>query len=165
MKNDLTQEYVKSIMHYDPETGHFKYIVKVRGVKPNTVIGYLQDDGYIRLSINYEKYLAHRIAWLYMTGEWPSGDLDHKDTDKTNNRWDNLREATKTQNKANTKRICTNTSGMKGVSLNKSTNRWKATITINYKSVHLGYFNTKENAAEAYAKAAKELFTDFARIT
>lgn len=100
----LTQEYLKSIFSYDPETGIFiKNIYfddkgRKRGGKKQ---GSLCRNGYIVLMINYKRYLVHRLAWFYMTGEWPKNDIDHINGIKRDNRFVNLREATKSENGQN----------------------------------------------------------------
>jgi hypothetical protein len=87
--------------------------------------------------------------------------IDHADLDKVNNRIQNLRPATNSQNQANTKRRPTNRSGFKGVAWNTNAKLWKAGITVNGKNNHLGYFSTPEEAHEAYCAAAKMIFGDF----
>lgn len=119
-------------------------------------------DGYRCVVVSGRTFMAHRVAWVIMTGDWPEKILDHIDGVRWNNTWDNLRQATHGQNSANAPLRSHNTSGLKGVHFKKSTGRWLASITVARKSRHLGYFDTKEEAHEAYMKAARENFGEFA---
>ena len=101
------------------------------------------------------------MAWLYMTGSWPAKDIDHKDGDGLNNSWCNLREATRLENSGNSRRRSDNTSGAKGVRLDRG--KWIAQIVVAGKLRRLGTFNTLEAAAAAYEAAATEHFGEFAR--
>lgn len=107
--------------------------------------------------------MAHRLAFLYMTGSWPVNRVDHKDCNPLNNAFINLRQATASQNAANRGVDKRNTSGYKGVSFYKPLGRWVAHIRHNYRLKSLGYFDTKEEAAEAYKKAAEAAFGDFSK--
>jgi hypothetical protein len=113
--------------------------------------------------IRHVNYHAHRLAWLYMTGAWPTGgEVDHIDTDRGNNVWTNLRDSTRRQNGSNVDIRSNNTSGFKGVSRCRA--KWTAHITVNYQAMHLGVFDTKEEAHAAYVEAAKRLHGEFARF-
>jgi hypothetical protein len=164
----LDQERLRELLHYDPETGVFTWLVA-----PNRRIRVGQQAGtawegrgvsYIDIKIDGQRYRAHRLAWLYMTGEWPPDETDHRDCDGLDNRWPNLREATSTQNKANTRRRRDNTSGFKGVTFNKRDRRFQARIKAGDRERHLGCFDTAEEAYAAYCAAAKEHFGEFARV-
>lgn len=109
------------------------------------------------------KYEVHRLIWLYMIGEWPKDQVDHRDTDKTNNRWSNLREATVAQNSHNVSKRSRNKSGYKGVSKHTQTGRWEAKIAVSGKHKYLGLFANKEDAVAAYAAAASQMHGEFAR--
>lgn len=119
------------------------------------------------ISVDYQIYRGHLLAWLYMAGEWPKSFIDHKDLNKHNNAWDNLREATKSQNMANVGLIKSNKSGLKGVSRYRAGEAygksWQASIGKDGKSKHLGHFATKEEAHAAYVAAAQNIFGEFAR--
>lgn len=153
--NDL-----KRTLHYEPETGIFKWLVSpATNIKVGTQAGTLVGDGYVVIRVFGKAYKAHRLAWLYMTGEWPEHTVDHRDLCRSNNRWENLRSATYSQNRANTP--SENQTGFRGVQKNKS-GYW-AKIKIKGKTILLGKHDTAEDAHRAYMKAANEYFGDFAR--
>lgn len=171
MRAPFTQERLKELLHYDPETGIFTWLVmNSRRIKVGSVAGCISvtkrknmsDHPRIMIGVDGHRILAHRLAWLYMTGEWPKEQIDHKNLNSTDNKWSNLREATNAQNAANNKKRATNTSGFKGVHLNKF-GKYEAYITINYKKTHLGNHSTAEAAYAAYCEAARELHGEFAR--
>jgi hypothetical protein len=111
------------------------------------------------ITIKQKHFKAHRLAWLYMTGNWPTKEIDHIDGCPFNNTWINLREVTRKQNMENLSLNKTNTSGHRGVSWHKQTKKWKACVTHNYTSVYIGLFNTAEEAAQAAAAKRAEIFT------
>lgn len=126
----LAIDFLKSILSYDPMTGGFTNLV-ARGAKSaGTPAGTYHPNGYVVVCIGYRPFRAHRLAWFYMTGEWPSRVIDHADGDKHNNKWSNLRLATRTENNANQPRPVSNTSGYKGVTWNAKNGRWQAQIHI-----------------------------------
>ena len=155
---ELTAEYLRSILHYDPETGIFTWKVSTsRRVKVGDVAGCSNGDGYLRLWLQSRLYLAHRLAWLYMNGEWPKDQLDHINRNRSDNRISNLREVTNKQNGQNKSKSSNNTSGHAGVSWHKHGSKWQAHIKHNQKLIHLGCFNTIEEALSA-RKAAEKLY-------
>jgi hypothetical protein len=162
----LTQERLKELLTYDPETGLFYWLVDRGSIKAGAVAG-CRKRTYIAISVDDVIYRAHHLAWVYMTGRWPEPFVDHRDLNKHNNAWVNLREATKSQNQANVGIIASNKSGLKGVSRYRAGERygkpWQACIGVNGKSKHLGHFATKEEAHAAYCEAASEIFGEFAR--
>lgn len=161
--SELTQRRLKEILHYNPETGIFTWRVRMSTrALVGSEAGCTEEHGYRVIRIAGKGYRAHRLAWLYVTGMWPNLEIDHKDTDHANNSWVNLREATGSQNQANTHAQCNNKVGLKGV--RKCRKRFRATIRANGTQFHLGTFDTPEDAHEAYARAAQELFGDFARV-
>ena len=103
------------------------------------------------------------VAWLYMTGRWCRPEIDHRDGDATNNRWANLRRASRSQNAAKRGRPRNNSSGFKGVSLCES-GKWRAKIRKGGRCLYLGRFATPQEAHAAYAAAARKLFGEFARV-
>ena len=166
----LTAEHLRSILDYDPETGIFTWRSNPQRAKNwNTrrsgkpAGGSDCQYGYISIRIGHALYQAHRLAWLYMTGEWPISMVDHIDVDPTNNRWSNLRAATKAENMRNLPTPKHNTSGLKGAT-KVGRNRWVAQIQHNGKNNYLGTFATAEEAHEAYCRKAKELFGEYARF-
>jgi hypothetical protein len=165
----FTAEQLRAAIIYDPETGIFTWRYRPDQRKEwnsrfaGKPTGHRDSrHGEIRIGFHYGIYQAHRLAWLYMTGEWPPGVVDHKDCNPSNNVWTNLREATQRQNIWNSRIKSNNTSGYKGVTRDKK--RWTARIMANYQKVHLGTFDTKEEAYEAYVEAAKRLHGKFARF-
>lgn len=162
----LTAERLREVLDYDPETGAFTWKVMLAyRAKVGAVAGWSGDDGRITITINNTYYKAHRLAWLYMTGRWPEQDIDHRDLDASNNRWNNLREATPAQNLWNTGAHRNNKTGYKGVFLVVSSGRYRAAIRVAGKTLHLGCFMSAEMAHAAYAAAAREHRGEFARVS
>lgn len=162
LHTDLTASEVKRLLWYDLEAGIFTWREKPHKdfrKKVGDVAGGSHRTGYWSIQINRRHYLAHRLAWLYVHGEWPSEFIDHIDGDKSNNRISNLRVATNSQNKGNGRIYASNTTGLRGVT--KQGNKWKAQIVHNRKNVYLGCFPSKEEAYDAFRKAEKELRADF----
>ncbi len=156
-KNDLSAKYVRMLLDYDSESGilYRKHTKNVAGC-PNK-------RGYILVRIKDRLYYAHRLIWLIQTGEWPEHQVDHRDLDKGNNRWENLRDATPSQQKWNQPKNKNNTSGIKGVSFCEFYQKWKAVIGYKGKTITIGYFFTAEDAIIARARRAQELHGEFAR--
>lgn len=159
----LTQERLKELLHYDPITGLFTHIKARQRVIIGSVAGSVDKaQGYIRIGIDGKVYPAQRLAWFYMTSEWPTHLIDHEDTERSNNVWTNLRPATRSQNAHNTKLLDRNTSGYKGVSFERSRNKWTAHVTAYGKRQRIGMFDTAE-AADGAARAVREVMHgDFA---
>lgn len=118
--------------------------------------------GYWQISVFGVRYKAHRLAFLYMTGAWPVADVDHINRIRDDNRWKNLREATRAQNVANAPARKNSRSGVRGVCLTPK--GWKAQIKVSGKNKHIGYFKSVDAAAEAYRSAASLAFGQFAAI-
>ena len=151
------------LLEYDSATGDFRWLKRInRSIHVDDVAGTLETGGYRRITIKGRTYGAHQLAWFYVTGKWRSGLIDHRDGDRSNNRWDNLRRATGSQNSANRRRHRNNKSGFKGVMQTES-GRWRAGIHKNGRNQHLGIFATPQEAHAAYVAAARELFGEFAR--
>lgn len=163
-RNKETAEAIallREAFFYDPASGVLTYRRGSGSIKAGKKAGTLGSDGYWQISFRGFFFKAHRIAWALHYGRWPSPRLDHINLDKIDNRISNLREATTSQNRANSL-VCGSKSGLRGVFL--ITDRplrkpWGARI----KSRHLGYFSTAEEAAAAYQKAALATFGDFHR--
>lgn len=163
MKDDLTADALRQLVTYDPATGAFKWLVHRNGCVPaGTAAGYKCRDGY-RVSIGRRRHYAHRLAWLYTYGNWPSSFIDHIDGNPFNNAIGNLREATGSQNQHNQGKRRTNTSGFKGVDKRRHSKNWRARIYVDGREIILGVFDTAEAAAAAYASAAERLHGEFAR--
>jgi hypothetical protein len=159
----LTQERLKHLLEYDPEDGVFTRRVACRPCcRAGDEAGYMH-KGYRRVTIDGSAYLVHRLAFLWMTGEWPTGHVDHRDGNKLNNKWSNLRPATWTQNQGNKPVRLDSTSGLKGVAWRPRIQKWVAYIGSNKQRVHLGVFTSKEDAHDAYVKAAQIRFGEYAR--
>lgn len=159
----ITQQRIKELLNYDPETGDFTRIVDRQRFKAGEKAGYTH-KGYVRISVDQKEYLAHRLAWLYVHGKIPKF-LDHINGLKDDNRIQNLREATHSQNMMNAAPRKTNKSGYKGVSYCKVMSKWRAQIQVDKKKITLGHFDDVREAAEEYIFAALELHGDYTRIT
>lgn len=160
--NPLSIDRLREALNYDPGTGIFTWLINPGGRNLlGKEAGCLPPSGRRWLSIDQVHLIASRAAWAWMTGEWPSAEIDHEDTNPQNNRWNNLRLATRSQQQANQKTRCDNSLGLKGVRLHKQSGLFHARIGREGKS--LGYFKTPEEAHAAYAVAAKARFGEFAR--
>jgi hypothetical protein len=160
----LTQVRLKELLHYDPETGKWTWLVTRGAAHIGDVVSCKDARGYIQFNVEGKLRKAARLAWFYMTGEWPPDEIDHKDRNRLNNRWDNLRLATHSQNMANRNVSSNNLIGIKGVMAVRSmkSKPFRARVLIDGKSKHLGYFATSELANAAYMKAASEYHGEFA---
>ena len=176
-KSDLTADYVRLLLSYDPLTGEFRWKERPRNVcvsnrawhtwntqRAGKLAGYRNSDGYIRIKLNGSNYSAQRLAWLYETGEWPTDEVDHRDRNRARNEWENFRIATRSQNRMNCAPPITNTSGVKGVHFNKRKRRWRAQIVLKGKLIFLGDYSTFEGAVQARKEAEERLFGEFAYV-
>ena len=159
MKKALTAERLREVLHYDPATGVFTWLVPCGSAAAGAEAGSFYSNGYMRVGVAGSVHLAHRLAWFYMTGEWPAEQIDHINGARADNRWVNLREATKAENQQNVTAYRNNTSGFPGVDWNKRDRRWRARIMVKREYRNLGYFSTAEEAAAAYAEAKQRLHT------
>lgn len=159
----LTQARLKELLHYDPETGLFTRLVSVKQGRAGDIAGSIDSRFYISISIDGKNYRAHRLAWLYMTGKFPKRHIDHKDTIRHHNWWDNLREATNQQNQFNRDKSSNNTSGFKGITWRKDRSRWYARGRLNGKTHYLGLFTDISDAVKAYDDFAKKHHGEFHR--
>jgi len=152
----LTHKELKRLLRYERGTGLFRWLVSVGTAVAGDVAGTLIKRGYIQISIGGRKYKAHRLAWFYVKGEWPAGEVDHKNTNRSDNRWRNLRDlpgAINTQNKR--RAYSTSKTGTLGVS--PAGKRFRARICVDGIDKHLGSFPTKRKARAAYVQAKREL--------
>lgn len=150
-------------LDYNPETGIFVWKVKTKTNNIGGVAGNTNWRGYTSIWINGLQYYAHRLAWAFCHGSFPCGDIDHINENKSDNRIANIRIASRSENMFNRGKNKNNTSGIKGVTFCKATRRWRAQITIDRKSVNIGRFKTKEEAASAYMEKAQQFRGEFAK--
>lgn len=175
----LTADYLRRRVVYDPKTGVFIWL-PIPVERPHDVMWNKRFANkvaggprrsrmtYVYLAIRGHHYSAHRLAWLYMTGEWPRQMLDHVDGDGLNNRWSNLRLASNGQNRANARVRHDSGLGLKGVSVRTGMYRggkYRARIHAEGRRRHLGDFDTPEAAHAAYIAAARKYFGEFARAS
>jgi HNH endonuclease len=154
MVKDLTQEELKSVLHYDSDTGlftwkrnnHNRHRIGCRAG------GFHKTTGYINIRINTFQYQAHRLVWFYVYGVWPI-EVDHEDHDRANNKLNNLRATTHMSNGRNRSLNKNNKSGYNGVRMHKRSKKWSAYIRNDGKNIHLGSFFLKGEAIEARRKA------------
>lgn len=148
--SELTAEYLREILHYDPETGVFTWKKQTsNNVKVGDQTGNISTWGYVQITVRRKRFAAHRLAWLYVYGAWPNGEIDHINRVKTDNSIANLREVTKVTN-------CQNRPPRKenpGAYYDARINKWRSLITVNKKRIDLGYFASAELASEAYLEA------------
>jgi hypothetical protein len=162
MKTDLTAEYVRSILDYDPASGALTWKRGYRHLKAGSKAGYKTERGYVIIRIDTITYQAHRLAWLIMTGAWPELIVDHKDENKSNNAWSNLREVSIAENTQNvTAPQRDNASGFRGVYWQRDKRKWRAQITVSRKLIYLGRYSSPEEASAAYEAARLELHPGF----
>lgn len=154
----MNADRIRALLRYDPETGKFHWRT---GREAGTVIS---EDGRRGITIERRRYPSARLAWLIMTGEWPVNEIDHKDRDSSNDAWENLREASRTQNLANRKIMSNSRSGLKGIYKNRNGTTWNARIRVNGKRLYVGNFPTADAAHQAYCAAAREHYGEFARV-
>lgn len=159
----LTRDELMSFLNYNPDTGAFTWRIATGRQASGSSAGSFAARGYIQISVKRKLYRAHRLAWLYVHGEWPLNEIDHINGSTHDNRIANLRLADSRQNKGNTKLNCNNKSGFRGVYRHSEGRGWVANISIGGNAKYLGTFKCKRDAAEAYRKAAVAHFGEFAR--
>lgn len=162
MQPPLTAERLRELLSYDPETGEFRWR-EIPWQSKRAQAGCLdKSTGYIRIGISGTRYWAHRLAWLYVTGEWPVRQVDHRNLVRSDNRFNNLRQADISQQRANMSKRKDNTSGHRGVYLIPSTGMWLAKMMWRGRRIHLGHFTTIDGAIAARRAANVQHFGEFA---
>lgn len=145
--NILTQDRVKTLLSYDPDTGFLTWR------KTNRRAGTRHYSNYRNVFVDGRCYIEHRVIWLYAHGEWPSVDIDHINRQRDDNRLQNLRLATREENCQNQPVRKTNRSGRTGIYFHKISQKWAAVISVRKKQLHLGVFDTLEEAVAARENA------------
>lgn len=164
MKHKMPANVLRSLLRYDPDTGKLFWLRRDQEAESKwkawnakfagkEALYGLNDMGYRQGSVLRHRYLAHRVIWVMVHGKWPDGEIDHINGDRSDNRLDNLREVTRSENSKNLKRPKNNKSGIVGVHWHKQTGTWKAVIYSSNKQFCLGYFKRKADAAKARADA------------
>ncbi|WP_447775200.1 HNH endonuclease signature motif containing protein [Pseudomonas chlororaphis] len=152
--SDITAEEARELLAYDPTTGVFTRRVQTcNRVKAGELAGSVNGNGYLRIRVKSKQYLAHRLAWLIVTGEFPADQIDHINGVITDNRWCNLRSATRQENDRNRAVRCDSASGCIGVRRHNKADRWVARITVGGRHINLGYFQDLFSAAAARKSA------------
>lgn len=161
---ELTVEYLRTRLSYDPETGELRW----KQLRYSSLIGksagWLMASGYQRIDLKSRNFYVHRVAWALHYGVWPDGPIDHIDGNRSNNQIDNLRLVTPSQHSMNRSVQKNNKLGAKGVCFHKPTKKYTAQIHVNRTKKHLGLFNTIEEAKAAYDAAAEKFFGEYRRI-
>ena len=152
----LTQERVKELLDYDPNTGLFRWKVPRGRCKVGDIAGTIRGDGYRNIMIDYKQYLASRLAWLYMEGHFPEYECDHENRVKDDNKWDNIRHVSRQCNNRNRGRLKNNTSGVTGIHWSQQRGHWIAQIMISGKTKFLGHFKDFTGAVKARWEAEVE---------
>jgi hypothetical protein len=159
---ELSHTELLELLSYDAATGEWRARVATKKRKIGDRVESRGGPGYLAVFVAGRQFLAHRLAWFYMTGTWPRY-IDHRDRNPTNNKWENLRECDQHQNGGNSKHRKNNVSGHKGVYWEPKRKRWHAQIKLYRKSIFLGRFKEKEEAIATYKEAAQRFFGEFAR--
>jgi hypothetical protein len=161
----LTRARLRELLRYNPNTGQFRWRKRLcNNTRVGDLAGHIDAQRGVHLiHVDHRPYRAHQLAWFYMTGRWGRPTVDHRDRDPINNRWNNLRQATQSQNNANRRRSRANTSGYKGVHLCRRSGKWRARLRKNRRVIYQGTFATPQAAHAAYVAAARKLYGEFAR--
>ena len=156
----LTLDYLKTVLEDDSETGVFTH-KPTRSPKayPGAVAGRINTNGHRQIGIDGERYMAHRLAWFWIHGVWPTDQIDHINGDRDNNCISNLRPATQKQNMENQMLHCNNGSGFRGVSWHKANKKWTAYVNHNGKRLYLGIYQSVDDAIKVVKASRDMLFT------
>jgi hypothetical protein len=162
-KTHITHERLREVLDYNPKTGIFTWKIALSPrANVGGAAGRTDRRGYIRIGIDGKYYQAHRLAWFYINGVWPKNQIDHRNLNPSDNREDNLRDATPSQNGFNRKPHSNNKSGHKGIYWDKREGRWRAEIRIKRKYAFVKYFDDLQDAIIAHSEAAKLHCGEFA---
>lgn len=154
---------VRGLLTYDPASGLFRWRDTRGRVRAGEVAGSIQSLGYRQIMIDGRRILSGRLAWFYVTGTWPTHEIDHANGVRDDDRFANLREATRAQNNQN--RSAFGRSRVKGAFWVERQQRWRASIKRAGSVVQIGTFDTAEAAGAAFARAAREQYGSFAKAT
>lgn len=156
--------HLKSLLAYDTASGCFTWRVWRGGTaRVGSIAGSKDRHGYIQIKIDAHLYSAHRLAWLYVTGNVPKEQIDHINGVRDDNRFCNLREASHAENARNSKRPITNSSGIKGVDWVARLSKWRAQIGFDGGKHYIGVFTNINDAADAYRSASQKFHKNFGR--
>jgi hypothetical protein len=160
----ITRQEAEKVLSYSPQTGVFTWVCRVGTRRAaGDVAGYLHSTGCITIGLNKKHIKAHRLAWLFVYDEWPAGDIDHINGNRTDNRIENLRIATKTQNAQNQRRGTRNKHGLLGIKQTPCGN-WTSSIRVDGVLHHIGTFHTAQEAHTAYVKTKQRVHPFFVEM-
>jgi len=160
----LTSEKLKEVLDYCPETGNFFWRVRRGRQKAGSLAGHADTHGYIMIRVFSKIYMAHRLAFLFVYDRFPIGDTDHINRNRSDNRIENLREVTRSENNVNSKIRKNNTSGYRGVSWSERDKHYHAYINKDGRRINIGYFRDSKEAAIAYDEKAKDIYGEKAEL-
>lgn len=164
-RNRMTEfDLFHSLFEYHPDTGSLRWKTKKGRANIGDEVGWITIKGYREAKVNQVQYKVHRIIFMMMTGHWPDGEIDHKNGNKTDNSWINLRLCTHLENMHNQKMHSDNTSGITGVSWHKRIKKWQASIRHDNRTIHVGYFNSIEEARRARNEKEQTLWNGFKTV-
>ena len=161
MKLPISHERLKELLFYDPQAGVFTWKTNRSGIKVGDEAGSLLHTGYVYIRVDGKRYVRSRLAWFYAHGVWPKEFIDHKNSNRADDRLENLREATCAENNRNSRRPQNNASGFRGVTWKPKLKRWEAKIRDGKNKIYLGCFKSGEEAHKAYCEASAKLHGEF----
>ena len=156
----ITALQLRERLLYNPDTGEWTWLKSRRDGYAGKPAGWRDSYGYRRIKIDGQTYIASRLAFLYMTDEWPNEEMDHIDQDPTNDAWENLREATRSENNQNRSQRCDNITGSIGVIWNKAREKWQ----VHVNKIHFGLYDSFEEATAVRDLVASDLHGEFVQL-